>query len=145
MNFELWLFAIKHLGTTMEVTKTIFDSMSPDRQKEFREEYEKEYGGKSNVPKVRITVLKTECYDDIQNEYADVDSKGPCKRFKPGDKYTIDGDNYYTCAGGKFCSEAWCAISKYIYAALNSKDKYVKIKCCNSGTKPVIFKIEHID
>lgn len=145
MNFELWLFAVKHLGTTMDVVKTIFDSMSPDRQKKLREEYESEYGGNSNIPKVKITVLKTECYDDIQNEYADKGSRGPCKRFKTGSTYIVDGDNYYTCVGGKFCSEAWSVINKYVYAALNSKDKYVKIKCCNSGTRPVIFKIERIN
>lgn len=68
----------------------------------------------------------------------------------------------YTCgdadavAGGPkkpFCSEAWDAISRYIYAGLQGgsimkgwmKDENVMITCCSDGTRPVIFKIERID
>lgn len=55
--------------------------------------------------------------------------------------------------GVSFCSEAWDAISRYIYSALQggaimhgwTKDDKVMIACCNDGTRPVIFKIERID
>ena len=55
--------------------------------------------------------------------------------------------------GVPFCSEAWDAISRYIYAALQggaimhgwTKDDRVMIACCSDGTRPVIFKIERID
>ena len=59
-------------------------------------------------------------------------------------------------AGGPkmpFCSEAWDAVSRYIYAGLQGgsimqgwmKDENVMIACCSDGTRPVIFKIERID
>ena len=52
--------------------------------------------------------------------------------------------------GVPFCSEAWDAISRYIYTADSimhgwTKDDKVMIACCNDGTRPVIFKIERID
>ena len=55
--------------------------------------------------------------------------------------------------GVPFCSEAWDAISRYIYTGLQggsimhgwTNDDKVMIACCNDGTRPVIFKIERID
>lgn len=55
--------------------------------------------------------------------------------------------------GVPFCSEAWDAISRYIYTALQggsimhgwTNDDRVMIACCNDGTRPVIFKIERMD
>lgn len=52
-----------------------------------------------------------------------------------------------------FCAEAWDAISRYIYTALQggsimhqwTNDDRIMITCCNDGTRPVIFKIERID
>ncbi len=52
-----------------------------------------------------------------------------------------------------FCSEAWDAISRYLYAAIEGgsimkswmKEENTMIACCNDGTRPVIFKIERID
>lgn len=51
------------------------------------------------------------------------------------------------------CSEAWDAISRYIYAGLQGgsimrgwmNDEKVMIACCSDGTRPVIFKIERLD
>ena len=61
-----------------------------------------------------------------------------------------------TVAGGPklpHCSEAWDAISRYIYTGLQGgsimrgwmEEENVMITCCNDGTRPVIFKIERID
>ena len=52
-----------------------------------------------------------------------------------------------------FCSEAWDAISRYIYTGLQGgsimkgwmREKNTMITCCSDGTRPVIFKIERID
>lgn len=52
-----------------------------------------------------------------------------------------------------FCSEAWDAISRYIYTGLEGgsimkgwmKKENEMITCCSDGTRPVIFKIERID
>ena len=51
------------------------------------------------------------------------------------------------------CSEAWDAVSRYIYTALQGgsvmrgwmEDERVMIACCSDGTRPVIFKIERLD
>ena len=54
---------------------------------------------------------------------------------------------------GKFCGEAWDAISRDAYTDLQGgaimhkwiNDERVMIACYNDGTRPVIFKIERID
>ena len=67
--------------------------------------------------------------------------------------YSDDAD---TVVGGPkmpFCSEAWDAISRYIYTGLEGgsimkgwmKKENEMITCCSDGTRPVIFKIERID
>ena len=61
-----------------------------------------------------------------------------------------------TVAGGPkmpHCSEAWDAISRYIYTGLQGgsimkgwmKHENEMICCCSDGTRPVIFKVERID
>ena len=40
MNFELWLFAIKRLGQTMDAAKMIFDVMVEEEKEKIRKEYE---------------------------------------------------------------------------------------------------------
>ena len=64
-----------------------------------------------------------------------------------------DGKVNYHLMNGKFCGEAWDAISRYVYTALQggsimkgwTNDDRMMIACCNDGTRPVIFKIERID
>lgn len=65
------------------------------------------------------------------------------------------GDPDKVAGGPKmpFCSEAWDAISRYLYAAIEGgsvmrswmREENTMITCCNDGTRPVIFKIERID
>ncbi|WP_285813454.1 TIGR04076 family protein [Adlercreutzia murintestinalis] len=74
---------------------------------------------------------------------------------------TPENDDYYhlgagvrVCDGGNWsCGEAWDAINRYIYAALQGgsimhrwcRDERLMIGCCNDGTRPVVFKIVRID
>lgn len=66
---------------------------------------------------------------------------------------TPERDDFYHLMNGKFCGEAWDAISRYVYTALQggsimhkwTNDERMMITCCNDGTRPVIFKIERID
>jgi len=160
MNFELWLFTIKRLGTTMDVAMTIYESMSPDRQKSLRDEYDREFnkGKKEEVivtdgkPKVKVTVLRKQCFEWLQDTYLAGADKGPCHFFDEGQEFIIDEELYYKCGNGMFCHEAWNAISKYVYTILQGGkpagrgvgNSDVFIACCNSGTRPVIFKIERM-
>ena len=105
----------------------------------------------------RITVLETKCFPELQEQYLTDPKSGPCPFFKPGDSFllkrTPQQDDFYHLMNGKFCGEAWDAVSRYVYAALQggsiikgwTKDDRMMIACCNDGTRPVIFKIERID
>ena len=105
----------------------------------------------------KITVLETKCFPELQEQYLADPKSGPCPFFKPGDtfllKRTPQQDDFYHLMNGKFCGEAWDAISRYVYSALQggsimrnwTNDDRMMIACCNDGTRPVIFKIERID
>lgn len=105
----------------------------------------------------KITVLETKVFADYQAKYLANPKSGPCPCFKAGDtfilKRTPERDDFYHLMDGKFCGEAWDAISRYVYAALQggsimhnwTNDDRMMIACCNDGTRPVIFKIERID
>ena len=105
----------------------------------------------------KITVLETKVFPDYQEKYLADPKSGPCPCFKAGDtfllKRTPEQDDFYHLMNGKFCGEAWDAISRYVYAALQggsimrkwTNDDRMMIACCNGGTRPVIFKIERID
>ena len=103
--------------------------------------------------KCKITVLKRECYTDLQEQYLANPKAGKCEFFEDGQEFIVDNDEFFRMMHGKFCSEAWDCISRYVYAALQggsimngwSKDEKVMITCCNDGTRPVIFKLERID
>lgn len=125
--------------------------------------------------KVRVTVLDKKLYPELQQEYCDNPHAGVCSVYNVGDVfefYRADGrDDFWhmgintlvhtegdpdKVAGGPklaFCSEAWDAISRYVYAGLQGgsimhgwmRDENTMITCCNDGTRPVIFKIQRID
>ncbi len=105
----------------------------------------------------KITVLETKVFPEYQEKYLADPKSGPCPFFKKGDtfflKRTNEQDDFYHLMNGKFCGEAWDAISRYVYTALQggsimrnwTNDDRMMIACCNDGTRPVIFKIERID
>ena len=105
----------------------------------------------------RITVLDTKVFPEYQEKFLANPKSGPCPCFKKGDtfllKRTSEQDDFYHLMNGKFCGEAWDAISRYVYTALQggsimhrwTNDERMMIACCNDGTRPVIFKIERID
>ena len=103
--------------------------------------------------KCKITVLKRECYQDLQSKYLADPKSGPCPFFHEGQEIIVDSDNFFRMLHGTFCAEAWDCISRYVYAALQggsimrgwTNDEKVMITCCNDGTRPVVFKLERID
>ena len=125
--------------------------------------------------KVKVTVIDKKLYPELQQQYcADPDS-GSCPCYNIGDEFVFyrndERDDFWhmglntltkttsdpdTVAGGPkmpHCSEAWDAISRYIYTGLQGgsimkewmKEENTMIACCSDGTRPVIFKIERID
>lgn len=103
--------------------------------------------------KCKITVLKRECYKDLQEKYLADPKSGPCPFFYEGQEFVVENEDFFRMMHGKFCSEAWDCISRYVYAALQggsimrgwTNDERMMITCCNDGTRPVIFKLERID
>ncbi len=107
--------------------------------------------------KCKITVIRKECYADLQEKYLADPKSGACPLFEVGQEFILERnekrDDFWHMLDGKFCSEAWDAISRYVYTALQggsimkgwTNDEKMMIACCNDGTRPVIFKIERID
>ena len=91
----------------------------------------------------KITVLETKCFTDYQEKYLANPKSGACPFFKVGDEFllkrTPEQDDFYHLMNGKFCGEAWDAISRYVYTALQggsimkgwTNDDRVMIACCN--------------
>lgn len=124
---------------------------------------------------VKLTVIDKKCYPELQQQYCADAQAGPCPCYNVGDTFLFrrdeTRDDYWhmgldtlvhtgadpaTVAGGPampHCSEAWDAISRYIYAGLQGgsimrgwmQAENTMIACCNDGTRPVIFRIERID
>ncbi|WP_085536921.1 TIGR04076 family protein [Massilibacteroides vaginae] len=103
--------------------------------------------------KCKITVIRREYYQDLADQYLADPTVGKCQLFKEGQEFIVDNENYFCMMNGKFCSEAWAAISHYVYSAINggsimrgwTNDEKMMITCCNDGVRPVIFKLERID
>ena len=103
--------------------------------------------------RAKITVLRKTYFEDLAEVYLSNPQVGPCSIFEEGQTFIVDKSNYLSMLDGKFCSEAWSAISHYVYAALQggslmdgwTNDEKVMIACCNDGTRPVIFKIERLE
>lgn len=53
--------------------------------------------------KCKITVLKKECYKELQREYLVDPQSGPCPFFHEGQQFLIDAKNYETMNDGNFC------------------------------------------
>ena len=72
--------------------------------------------------KCRITVLRKECYSDLQEEYLANPKSGVCPMFEVGQEFILERngerDDFWHMLDGKFCAEAWDAMSRYVYTAL---------------------------
>ena len=109
------------------------------------------------MAKVKVTVIDKKCYPELQEKYCADPHAGPCPMFEVGQEFIIEKgngkDDFWHMLDGKFCSEAWDCVSRYIYSGLQGgsimkgwmKEENDMIACCNDGTRPVIFKIERID
>ena len=108
--------------------------------------------------KCKITVIRKECFDNLQEKYLSNPKSGPCPVFEVGQEFILERnskrDDFWHMLDGTFpCAEAWDCISRYVYTALQggsimkgwTNDEKMMIACCSDGTRPVIFKLERID
>lgn len=108
------------------------------------------------MAKCKVTVLRKAYYPDLAAEYCAQADPGACPLFAEGDEFVFERGDFTRMrlpAERPFCSEAWQAIDRYIYAAIMGgplfpgwmKEDKVFIACCSDGVRPVTFKIERID
>ena len=122
--------------------------------------------------KVKVTVIDKKLYPELQREYCADPNAGACPCYHVGDEFIFyrgDGkDDFWhmglntlvktsadpdTVAGGPkipFCSEAWNAISTYVFTMVQGGEpswavNHTILTCCNDGARPVVFKLERID
>ncbi len=107
--------------------------------------------------KAKLTVIDKKLYPELQGKYLADPQSGPCPFYNIGDEFVFEryggADDFWQMGRGSQCSEAWDAISRYIYTALQggsimrnwTNDERMMIACCSDGTRPVIFKIERLD
>ena len=117
--------------------------------------------------KCTVTVIDKKLYPELQAQYCADRNSGMCPCYNVGDEFVFErygaADDFWhiglgtlrRTAGGQFpqCSEAWDAISRYIYTALQGgsimhgwmADDRDMIACCSDGTRPVIFRIRRND
>lgn len=89
----------------------------------------------------RLTVIRRECYEDIQGLYLDDPESGPCEMLEPGDTWMFERG----CGcPNDFCIRAW----EVIVGCVNRSNGCVRTRenvltvACPDGTRPVIFKVE---
>ncbi|WP_301062017.1 TIGR04076 family protein [Muribaculum intestinale] len=89
----------------------------------------------------RVTVIRRECYEDIQSLYLDDPETGPCRAFSTGEVLTFErGEG---CPEG-FCPRAWGAIELSVNAGAGCAGALgdVLTVACPDGSRPVIFRVE---
>ena len=93
--------------------------------------------------KCKITVLRTELFEDLRDEYMPPDF-GTCPAMKTGDVF-FTGGLFGNSVPKGFCEYAWQAVQN-IACTLAGGGKVFgldyNIACCNDGIRPVILKLE---
>ena len=89
----------------------------------------------------RVTVLRCECFAEIQSMYLDDPESGPCPVFKAGESWNLaDG------LPEGFCPRAREAIERSAAMLASCPDASAEdeaiIVACPDGSRPVIFRIE---
>lgn len=90
----------------------------------------------------RLTVIRRECYEDIQSLYLDDPESGPCDMFGVGEMMNFECG--CECPAD-FCSRAWLAIVMSVNMAAQNcvamRDDVLTV-ACPEGARPVVFKVD---
>lgn len=89
----------------------------------------------------RVTVIRCECYEDIQSLYLDDPEAGPCDVFSAGDVMEFRSG---ACCPASFCRRAWDVVIGCVNGARPCVDMRENVMpvSCPDGARPVIFKVE---
>ncbi len=93
--------------------------------------------------KYRVTVMRRECYEDLQSLYLDDPETGRCEAFATGETFDIATGS--KCPAG-FCPMAFDSIIRCVTGPAGcspvASGACTAITTCPDGSRPVIFKIE---
>lgn len=105
----------------------------------------------TTLRRARISVVRRNCFVDLQSRYLDDPETGCCTAFTEGQTFTVDARAGSGCPDG-FCPLAWECIRHHVEGVLGTStqrscglsdpDGGAVIACCSDGTRPVVFKIE---
>jgi uncharacterized repeat protein (TIGR04076 family) len=105
------------------------------------------------MPKCKITVLKTTIKQDLIDEYLEDAYKdiGPCECFTDGQEFVIESQEELSVVPEGFCAWAWADIRKDILTVALGGDmpgfrrRGTVITGCTDWFRPVIFKVERTE
>lgn len=88
----------------------------------------------------RVTVLRRECFEDLQALYLDDPDEGPCTSFKEGEKWLFEKG---ATRPPEFCPRVWNVILKSVGTGMLNccKGNEASVISCPDGTRPVLFLI----
>lgn len=88
------------------------------------------------------SVVRCECFGDLQSKFASDPDGGACPMLRPGMSWDLSG-TYLSMPEG-MCSKAWEMIRAHISeekaTCSGGNESFV---CCPDGIRPVIFKITY--
>ena len=106
-------------------------------------------------PKVKITVIRREYYQELADRFLVNPGTGKCSLFEEGQEFIVTKENYDRFPyENKFCMAAWDIIKIKVYSALQGgnfywegwmKDPKEQILCCDDGVRPVVFLLERME
>lgn len=97
-------------------------------------------------PQCRVSVVRRNCFDDLQSCYLDDPEAGGCTMFSDdfSEILALGGEMPHNLRG-KFCEKAWsalcAAVSEDAGCSFSAK---TTLASCGDPTRPVIFKIEYL-
>jgi uncharacterized repeat protein (TIGR04076 family) len=105
------------------------------------------------MPKCKITVLKTTIKQDLIDEYLEDAYKdiGPCECFTDGQEFVIESQEELSVVPEGFCAWAWADIRKDLMTVALGGDmpgfrrRGTVITGCTDWFRPVIFKVERTE
>ena len=94
----------------------------------------------------RVSVVRRNCFDDLQSCYLDDPEAGACPVFSDDFSEILTlGDKMPSHLVGKFCPKAWSALSSAASDISDCADSaQVRLASCGDPTRPVVFKIEKV-
>ena len=105
--------------------------------------------------KVKTTVIRRECYQDLVQQYIAKSGVGKCSIFEEGQEFIVTQETYNQFPyENHFCVSAWDIIKHKVYSALQGGNFYweewmkntkEQILCCDDGVRPVVFLLELIE